>query len=184
MLETQNISNESSSTHRMPAAKDASVEQPPSTCSIATRMTFAASAEEVWNRLMFYEQIDQRPPAYLRMLLPVPIRTVGRKSHVGDQARCLYEGGHLIKRVTQVEPGRLYAFQIVEQMLAVGGGMRLSGGEYTLDERASDRTEVQLTTHYASRKWPRWLWEPMEATVCHAFHRHILGAMRRSVESR
>ncbi len=48
--------------------------------SIVTRMRFAASPERVWHGLMFYEQIEERPPLHLRLLLPRPIRTEGRKS--------------------------------------------------------------------------------------------------------
>lgn len=155
----------------------------PNQAAIVTQMKFAASAEAVWQRLMFYEQLDQRPPLHLRMLLPVPIKTIGDKSHVGDEARCLYEGGHLIKRVTEIEPNKRYAFEVTEQELELGGGMRLSGGEYTLEESAPGATEVKLSTRYQSPRRPRWLWQPIEAAVCHSFHRHILRAMRRSVEA-
>ncbi len=156
----------------------------PPTVSIATPMTFAATADQVWDRLMFYEQLDGRPPFHLRLLLPVPIRTIGDKSHVGDEARCVYEGGHLIKRITQIDRGRIYAFEVVEQALEVGGGMKLLGGEYRLDEITPGTTEVTLSTRYTSTKRPRWLWRPIEAAVCHSFHRHILRTMRRDVESR
>ena len=41
--------------------------------SIVTRMKFATSRERVWGRLMFYEQIEERPPLHLRLLLPLPL---------------------------------------------------------------------------------------------------------------
>lgn len=152
--------------------------------TVATPMTFAASSVRVWDRLMFYEQLDERPPLHLRLLLPVPIRTIGDKTHVGDEARCLYEGGHLIKRITAVDPGRLYAFDVIEQALRVGGGMKLVAGEYRIDDGPSGSTVMTLSTCYSSARRPRWLWRPIEAAVCHSFHRHILRAIRRSVESR
>ena len=65
--------------------------------SILTRMKFAASPERVWNGLMFYEQIDERPPLHLRLLLPVPIGTEKTNSKVGARVRCSYEGGHLVE---------------------------------------------------------------------------------------
>lgn len=148
--------------------------------SVITPMTFAASPAQVWGRLLYYEQIEEPPPLHLRLLLPVPIRTVGRKSQVGDEAECIYEGGYLIKRITRFEAERCYAFEIVEQALAIGGGMKLSGGEYALREIPGG-TEVSLSTRYQSRRRPRWLWQPFEAAVCHSFHRHILRAMRREL---
>ena len=153
-------------------------EAPPMT-SIVTRLRFAVSSERAWEALLFYEQIDRRPPLHLRLLLPVPIRTEGRKSEVGDEARCLYEEGHLVKRVTHIERGRRYEFEVVEQALSVGGGMKLSGGSYVLRELREGRTEVTVGTRYASPRRPRWLWKPLEAFVCHMFHRHILRGMRR-----
>ena len=156
---------------------------PPST-SIVTRMNFAASPEQVWGGLLFYEQIDEPPPLYLRMLLPLPIRTEGAKSAIGDEATCLYVGGYLLKRVTRFDPCVHCGFEVVEQNLTVGGGLKLLGGGYTLRELPRRRTEVAITTRYESPKRPDWLWRPIEATVCHMFHRHLLSAMRRKIESR
>jgi hypothetical protein len=147
-------------------------------------MKFAASPERVWDGLIFFEQIAERPPLHLRLLLPLPIRTEGRKSEVGDQVNCLYESGNLLKRVTRVERGRHYGFDLVEQNLAVGGGIRLLNGSYTLHALPDGSTEVEVETRYVSPWHPRWLWSPIEAAVCHLFHRHILSAMRSDVESR
>jgi hypothetical protein len=168
---------------RAKALRAASTVPRPST-SVVTRMNIAAPPDEVWRGLMFYEQIEEPPPLHLRLLLPMPIRTHGSKSAIGDEAMCLYEGGHLLKRVTQIDPCRQYGFEVVEQNLAVGGGLILSGGCYTLRELPGGRTEVAVTTRYVSPKRPGWMWKPIEATVCHLFHRHLLGAMRRKIEAR
>ena len=174
-------------THEMKAAvaedlgdSTAAADQP---SSIVTRMNFAASPARVWKGLLFYEEIGGRPPTYLRLLLPVPIRTEGKVSEVGGEAMCLYEGGHLLKRVTRIEPGQFYEFEVAEQALSVGGGMRLSGGRYTLRELADGLTEVAVETRYVSTKWPRWFWRPLERLVCHWFHRYLLRSMRRAIES-
>lgn len=152
-----------------------------SRASVVTRMVFDGTPAQAWKTLMFYEQLDRRPPLYLRLLLPVPLGTTGSKSKVGDEAHCSYRGGHLIKRVTRVEDLRAYGFQVVKQELSFGGGMRLSGGEYSLRELAPGRTEVAAVTNYESPRRPRWLWRPIETAVCHLFHQHILRAMRRSI---
>ena len=152
--------------------------------SITTRMTFATSTDKVWDGLLFYEEIDSRPPPYLRLLLPIPIRTEGKVSEVGAEVTCLYEGGHLLKRITRIEPGRLYEFEVAEQSISVGGSMRLCGGGYTLRELSDGATEVEVETRYISNKWPRWFWRPLEGMVCHWFHRYLLGSMRHTIESR
>jgi len=150
--------------------------------SVTTTMAFNASPEQVWNGLMFYEEIGGQPPLHLRLLLPVPIRTEGRVSEVGDEAKCVYEGGHLLKRITRIQRRDLYEFQVAEQELSVGGGMRLSGGRYTLRELSDGLTEVAIETRYVSTRSPRWFWRPLERVVCHWFHRYLLGSMRRKIE--
>jgi hypothetical protein len=151
--------------------------------SVVTRANFKAPPEEVWEALMFYEQIEERSPLHLRLLLPVPIRTEGRKSEVGDEVRCIYEDGHLLKRITQVTRSRNLVFEVIEQNLALGGGIKLSGGSYTLRELPGGHTEVALNTEYSSSRRPRWLWMSVEAFVCRMFHRHMLSAMRRKMEA-
>lgn len=155
---------------------------PPPVC-VETCMNLAASSEAVWEQLMFYEQIGKRPPLLLRFLLPVPVRTEGGKSGVGDAVKCHYVSGHLLKRVTQITRGRTYAFEVVEQNLKLGLGIRVLGGAYTLRELPEAHTQVALQTRYLSPLRPRWLWKRLEAAVCHSFHRHILSAMRSNLRS-
>lgn len=150
--------------------------------TIVTRMVFRAPLDQVWRSLVFYEEVKERPPLHLRLLLPVPIRTEGDKSQVGGEAMCLYHGGHLLKRATRIEEPTLYEFEVAEQALAVGGTMRLSGGRYTLAEIAPGRTAVAVETRYLSTKRPRWFWRPIESFVCHMFHRFLLRSMRRKAE--
>jgi hypothetical protein len=151
--------------------------------SIVTRAQVAVLPELVWDGLVFYEQIGELPPLLLRLLLPLPIRTEGRKAEVGDVAKCVYELGYLLKQTTQIDRGCYYEFAVVEQNLAVRGGIRLVSGSYTLSELPDGRTEVAINTRFVSPKRPRWLWKPVEAALCHMFHRHILGAVRRNTES-
>ena len=152
--------------------------------SIVTGLRFCASTGQVWDGLMFYEQITRRPPFHLRLLLPSPVRAEGRRSDVGDETRCVYDKGHLLKRVTRIDRGRRYEFDVTEQELKIGSGIRLTGGSYTLRELPGGSTRIELETRYISGVRPRWIWKRIEAAVCHAFHRHILGEMRREVESR
>lgn len=150
--------------------------------SIITRMTFAASTSQVWDGLLFYEEIASPPPIHLRLLLPTPMGTEGKVSEVGSEVICRYQGGYLRKRITRIEPEQLYQFEIAEQALSVGGNMRLCGGSYSLRTLAEDKTEVSVETRYTSTLWPHWVWRPFESLVCHWFHRYLLGAIRRKIE--
>jgi len=165
---------------RLPGLAKAGCATAPLT-SVVTRMVFAASPEQVWNDLLLYENIEDEPPLHLRLLLPIPLRTEGTKSQVGDEVNCRYRDGYLIKRITRIEAPRHYEFEVIEQHLKIGRGLALAGGCYTLRSLEGGSTEVGVTTRYASVMRPAWLWKRIEATACHMFHRHLLAAMRRKV---
>lgn len=145
--------------------------------SVTTYQNFFAAADAVWDALMFYEEIAEDRPFLLRRFLPTPIGTQGCKSEVGSDVKCQYVGGHLLKRVTRIIRGNHYAFEVVEQNIALGR-IRLLGGDYSLRMLSKDRTRVALATHYASPNSPRWLFGRLEAAVCHSFHRYILSGMQ------
>ena len=50
---------------------------------VATRARVAGRPEQIWDRIMFYEDVPGRPAFPLRALLPAPVRTDGDKSRVG-----------------------------------------------------------------------------------------------------
>ena len=110
-------------TSRRSGAASAGAIALPRPTSIVTRMNFAASPERVWDGLMFYEQIGERAAA-----APAPATAAAdrnarvRSPRSVTKRTCLYERGHLLKRVTHIEPCRHYGFEVVEQHLAVGGG--------------------------------------------------------------
>ena len=122
--------------------------------SVTTCQDFFAAPGAVWNALMFYEEIAEDRPFLLRRFLPTPIGSQGCKSTIGGEVKCQYVGGHLVKRTTHIIRERSYAFEIVQQNLALRG-IRLLGGDYTLRVQSEDCTRVALATHYASLNCPR-----------------------------
>jgi hypothetical protein len=129
---------------------------------------------------LFYEEVSAPPRFLLRWLLPVPLGTTGSKSIVGSEVKCLYTGGYLLKRVSAIVEMRRFAFDVIEQNLALRG-LRALGGEYRLDAVAPARTRVTLSTRYASPYRPDWVCARLESAVCHCFHRHLLNAMRQTL---
>jgi hypothetical protein len=145
--------------------------------AVETAVHFDATPEEVWQGILFYEEVPRRPLWLLRIFLPRPIRTDGEKTRVGAIVRCTYDGGYLLKRITAVEPARLVRFDVLEQRLGIEDCVSMSQGSYEI-RATGDGSEVVLTTHYRSRLRPRRLWRPLERCLAHQLHRHILDGMR------
>jgi hypothetical protein len=149
---------------------------------IVTRVHLPARPEEVWRSLMFFEDVPFGRWSVFRILLPRAVRSEGDKSTVGNVVRCVYEGGHLIKRITLVEPGRCLRFEVIEQHLGIEQVFRAYAGAYEL-RHAPLGTEVALTTHYGGSLRPRFLWRRVERFFGHRFHHHILLAIREALRS-
>jgi hypothetical protein len=145
--------------------------------SVMTSVFFHANPETVWQRMLSYEEVPTRPPLILRALLPLPLRTVGDKTSLGAAVQCHYGGGDLVKQITTVEPPHLLAFEVTQQRLGIESCITAIGGSYRI-QPCGARTEIVLTTNYHAYLQPRWIWRPLEQSLAHLFHRHILEGMR------
>lgn len=144
---------------------------------VVTRASIPAPPEEVWRRIMFYEEVPQRPRLLLRLLLPVPLRTSKSGMCAGATVQCSYgDGGHLVKRITAVDPPTLVRFDVLEQDLGIEPCVTTVEGAYRI-QCSNAGSEVALNTTYRGHLRPRWLWRAPERWLAHALHRHILRGM-------
>jgi hypothetical protein len=143
--------------------------------AVVTHAHFNASPNMIWSHIIFYEEIPGRAPLLLRGMLTQPLRSEGAKTHVGAMVRCIYKAGHLVKRITVVEPAHLLRFEIVEQCLGIEDCIQTLGGSYQISH--SHETDVLLTTHYLAYLHPRWLWRRLEALLVSQLHRYILRSL-------
>lgn len=149
---------------------------------VSTSATFDAPVGRAWDSVRLYEEVEHEPPLLLRLALPLPVRAEGRRDTVGAEQRCVYRRGHLVKRITRRDPPRLLAFDVVEQDLHFEHDVELRDGSFILEPLGAGRTRVVLTTRYRRLLRPAWLWEPMERTIIHTLHGHVLEGMRRQAE--
>jgi hypothetical protein len=145
--------------------------------TVSTRVHFDLTPEAVWDLILFYEEIPGRPPLLLRTLLPAPLRTEGRKTGVGAEIRCIYQGGDLRKRVTAMKPPYLIRFDVLDQRLGIEDWTRALEGAYRIEPEAGG-ADLVLTTRYAASLHPRFLWRPIEKLVAGQLHHHVLRGMR------
>ncbi len=147
--------------------------------AVETRARFDVPPAELWQQMMFYEEVPGRPAWLLRMILPTPVRTSGEKSRVGSLIGCVYTGGSLEKRITAVEAPDFISFDVLLQDLGIEDSITMTGGSYWIHASAdgTDGAEIVLTTLYRGHVRPRWLLRPVERFVARRLHRHILAGM-------
>lgn len=145
-----------------------------------TRLGFPVPAEMLWQSLLTYEEVTLPPPRWMRLLLPRPLGTKGDKTRIGAMLPCHYENGHLTKRILTVQPPRRLEFEVVTQHLGIEDCVRANRGSYEIRPRGAG-SEIELTTRYAAKLHPRWLWRPLEQWLAYRFHHHLLDAMRQQL---
>jgi hypothetical protein len=153
------------------------------TDTVATCIRIDASPQAVWDQVMFYEEVPQRPSFLLRLLLPSPLRTRGDKTRLGATVQCEYEGGSLEKRIDTVESPHFLAFHVVEQRLGIERCIQTVAGSYRISSHGH-ASDVVLTTTYHTRLHPRALWRPVETFVATRVHKHILRGVDAATRSR
>ena len=118
---------------------------------------------------------------FLRLVVPRPVGSYGSKDQVGNVVRCEYEPGFVVKRITEVQPGRRLAFEVIEQNLGAERNVMLKDGSFEIVPRGDGQCDLVLTTRYQRQLSPRWMWESTERKVFHDVHGHVLEGMRRKV---
>jgi len=151
--------------------------------SVTTRVHIDTEPDLVWRRILFYEDVPRGAPFPLRVVLPCPLRTDGDKTTTGSRVYCVYSRGDVIKRISVVEPARLLQFDVVEQNLGIEGCVLAKSGSYRLFP-CGEGTDVALVTNYLAYLHPRCLWRPVEAFLARQLHRHILQAVRATLDLR
>lgn len=170
-------------THPLPALLGRIFARDPVAEEVSTHVHFPSHPEAIWNEIIFYEEVPGHAPLPLRWFMPAPVRTVGAKCSIGAMVRCIYQSGHLVKRITVLDSPSLLRFEVVEQHLGIEGCAIAKGGSYEI-YHSGDESDIVLTTRYCAFLHPRWLWRPLEKLVAHQLHMHVLNGMRAAMEQR
>ena len=151
--------------------------------SVSTARVIEASPAEIWDALMFYEDVGVDPPLLLRLGLPNPVSSSGPMSAPGDVRTCVYSKGELRKRITAVSAPDHLAFEVIEQNIGFERSVALVGGEFSLLSVGNRRTRLTLTTVYRPKLGARFVWSPIERLAVQTLHRHVMRGIAEQAQS-
>lgn len=150
--------------------------------TVQTEQLVPLGQMQAWDRWVFYEEVEHDRPLLLRLGLPTPSHVQGQINDFGDQQVCVYTGdARLVKKATQVEPGKRLAFDVVGQHHFENNSIRLIDGSFDFAAVNPSETRVTLTTRFEPLLRPRILWRPIEHTFAHELHSHVLKGMVQGV---
>lgn len=151
---------------------------------VCTSGRLPCEAQRAWEKVCFYEHIAIRPSWFLRTVLPVPTRTTGSYSKVGNVSRCLYsDGGYLAKQITGLVGGQRIEFDIIEQSIRYAGRIVLKGGTIQIQSDDDGTSSVRMVTRYELHRAARWVPRFFINRVVKAMHEIVIRDMQTQLAS-
>ncbi|HYF14971.1 MAG TPA: hypothetical protein VD971_07870 [Phycisphaerales bacterium] len=145
--------------------------------TVTTQREVGVPAARAFAALQFYEEVHANPPWILRVGLARPLHVRRHPPAEGDVRTCVYNKGHITKRVDEVVAGRRLAFTVTDQQIGYERDVRLAGGSFEFEPVGPERCVVRLRTSYEGRLGPRFAWRWGEALAIRTLHNHVIDGI-------
>jgi len=145
---------------------------------VEDRILIQAPAAEVWNYVVSFPSIDAAPNYWLNAVgLPSPLATACQGAFVGAARECIFSDGLVFKeRVSEITPGRLLTFEIVEQPSnpELLGHLTLQRGQFQLIENNDGTTTLVGRSWYTLHMRPLWYFDWWTRDVTSHVHVRVM----------
>jgi uncharacterized membrane protein YhaH (DUF805 family) len=163
-----------------------------------TSVVIEAPPEKVWNNVIQFHEITERPSLVFRLGIAYPIRARITGSGVGAIRRCEFSTGPFIEPITVWDAPHRLSFGVVSQPPAlrelspysrvyaphVKGFFRARRGEFRLVSLPGGRTRLEGSTWYTLDMYPQAYWRPIAELLLTRIHLRVLQQVRRESETR
>lgn len=167
------------------------------TYEVVTSVDVAAPPTVVWNRVVQFDQIQERPAWYFRAGIAYPIRATIAGSGPGAIRRCEFSTGAFIEPITVWDEPRRLAFDVVEQPAPlrelsiytkvyaphINGYFSSTRGEFRLIPAPGGHTRLEGHTWYSVAIYPQGYWRATSEILLHQIHLRVLRQVKRESES-
>ena len=147
--------------------------------AVTTSRIVIGTPEDVWETLMFFEDVGTTPPLLMRLALPRPLYSTGSMKQVGDRRVCVYTKGKLAKEIVKISENETLVFRIIEQEFEPS--VRLTSGQFLLEPMGNRRTKISLTTKYIPVHSPRFAWRWAEIAGAQTLHMHVINGIESQI---
>jgi hypothetical protein len=155
---------------------------------VTTSVDVHAAPSRVWQRVVSFPDITERPGWPFRLGLAYPLRARIEGTGVGAIRNCEFTTGSFREPITAwQEPSRL-AFDVTDQPAPLRewspysqvyaphleGFFRTTHGEFRLVPLPDGGTRLEGRTWYVLRMAPAAYWTPITDAILHRIHRRVL----------
>jgi hypothetical protein len=163
--------------------------------SVTTTVVVKAPIQRVWQTVIAFPKISERPTGIFRLGIAYPIEAHIDGKGVGAVRSCVFSTGPFIEPITQWQEPTLLAFDVAavpEPMKETSfyehinaphlhGHMISRHGQFRLTER-NGLVTVEGTTWYTHSLAPQWYWGPISDFIIHQVHERVLNHIKKTAE--
>jgi uncharacterized membrane protein YhaH (DUF805 family) len=167
------------------------------TYEVVTSVDVAAPPSVVWNRVVQFDRIQERPAWYFRAGIAYPIRATIAGVGPGAIRRCEFSTGAFVEPITVWDEPRRLAFDVVEQPAPllelsiysnvyaphINGYFNSTRGEFRLIPTVGGHTRLEGHTWYSVAIYPQGYWRATSEFLLHRIHLRVLRQVKRESES-
>ncbi len=164
---------------------------------VSTSVEINASPEQVWQGVVDFPEITERPEWYFRLGIASPLRARIEGRGVGAVRHCEFTTGAFVEPITVWDAPRRLAFDVTEQpdpMFELtpyrhihpphlDGAFRSTRGEFRLTPLANGGTRLEESTWYQLDIYPHAYWTLWTDELVHRIHGRVLRHIKRLAES-
>lgn len=179
------------------AVAESKVAEPPLR-SVRTEMIVEAPPETVWEQVIGFPELTERPEWYFRAGIAAPVAATIEGRGVGAVRRCCFTTGDFVEPITVWDEPQRLAFDVTSQphpMAEVNPfgdphpphldtALVSERGEFRLEAMSDGRTRLIGTTWYRLHMRPQVYWSAWTDAIIHRIHARVLRHVKRLAEER
>ncbi|MFT5338269.1 MAG: hypothetical protein ACI9YL_002286, partial [Luteibaculaceae bacterium] len=140
---------------------------------ISSVISLPYSTMAVYEAIKSVDTLDAPKPFLMQLDLPVPLKCVLVEEKVGGLRTCYFEGGQIVERITELEPGKSLKMDVIDYQLTGRSWLGFERAIYLFEVAEGNTTKLTRITSYTSNLFPRVYWKPLEKIGIEQEHEYV-----------
>jgi hypothetical protein len=138
---------------------------------------------QVFDAIKSVDTLIAEKPFLMKLDLPIPQKCILEKEEVGALRICYFEGGRIIERVTEYNPGVSLKMDVIDYELTGRNWLGFKEAIYLFEAIGTDSCKMTRITTYTSELYPRIYWEPLERIGIEQEHEYVFNNLERDLSN-
>ena len=139
---------------------------------------------QVYEAIKSVDTLDAEKPFLMKLDLPIPQKCVLEEEKVGGVRICYFEGGQIVEKITELEPGKILKMDVIDYQLIGRKWLGFKEAIYLFNELEHGTTKMTRITTYTSELYPRFYWEPLEKIGITQEHEYVFNNLEKDLKTK